>query len=137
MLKLAHASKGDMVYDLGCGDGRIVIAAAREFGSRGVGVDLNAAHIREAKENALRAGVADRLEFRNQDLFETDLSHATLVTLYLLPDVNLRLRPKLLRELQPGARIISHNFDMGGWKADREIVVNGSRLYYWVVRGRK
>ena len=133
MLKLAKVNRNDVVYDLGCGDGRIVIAAVREFGARGVGIDVEAERIREARANARKAGVADRVEFRQQDLFQADISEATVVTLYLLRDVNLELRPKLLRELKPGTRIVSHSFDMGDWKPDKELQVNGSRLYYWVV----
>jgi SAM-dependent methyltransferase len=133
MLKLAKVNRNDVVYDLGCGDGRIVIAAVREFGARGVGIDVEAERIREARANARKAGVADRVEFRQQDLFEADISEATVVTLYLLRDVNLELRPKLLRELKAGTRIVSHSFDMGDWKPDKELQVNGSKLYYWVV----
>jgi len=135
MLKLAKVNRNDVVYDLGCGDGRIVIAAVREFGARGVGIDIEGERVREAQANARKAGVADRVEFRQQDLFQADISEATVVTLYLLRDVNLELRPKLLRDLKPGTRIVSHSFDMGDWKPDKEVQVNGSRLYYWVVPG--
>ena len=133
MLKLAGVRKDDLVYDLGCGDGRIVIAAARDFGARAVGVDINPARIREAQQNARRAGVRDRIEFRQQDLFDTDISRATVVTLYLLPEVNLALRPKLLRELKPGTRIVSNSFDMGDWRPDKVVQVAEGKLYYWVV----
>lgn len=133
MLKLAKVSKHDVVYDLGCGDGRIIITAAREFGARGVGIDIEAQRVGEAQANARKAGVADRVEFRQQDLFQADISQATVVTLYLLEDVNLELRPKLLRELKPGTRIVSYSFDMGDWKPDQEVQVNGAKLYYWVV----
>ena len=133
MLRVAKVGKDDVLYDLGSGDGRIVITAAQQFGTRGVGVDIDPQRIQEANENAQRAGVSDRVEFRQQDLFETDLSDATVVTLYLLPEVNLRLRPKLLRELKPGTRIVSHQFDMGDWQPEQVIEIDDRRVYYWVV----
>jgi SAM-dependent methyltransferase len=133
MLKLGNIKPSDFVIDLGCGDGRIVVMAAEKFGARGIGYDLNPQRIAEAKENAKKAGVEDRVEFIEKNLFDADISRATLVTLYLLPEVNLRLRPKLLRELRTGARIVSHSFDMGDWKPDRKIEVNGKTLYYWEV----
>lgn len=133
MLKLGKIQPSDFVIDLGCGDGRIVVMAAEKFGARGMGFDLNPHRIAEAKENAKKANVEDRVEFVEKNLFEADVSKATLVTLYLLPDVNLRLRPKLLRELRTGARIVSHSFDMGDWKPDRKIEVNGKTLYSWEV----
>jgi 23S rRNA G2445 N2-methylase RlmL len=136
MLKAAQVKPEDVVYDLGCGDGRIVIAAAQKFGARGVGVDLYPKHIAEARRNAREAGVAGRVEFRQQDLFDIDLSPATVVTLYLLPEVNLELRPKLLRELKPGSRIVSHAFDFGNWKPDKQFEVNGNKVFLWVVPGR-
>jgi SAM-dependent methyltransferase len=132
MLRLAKVKRNDVVYDLGCGDGRIVIAAART-GARGVCIDLYPEHIATARRNAARAGVARRIEFRVGDLFDADLRPATVVTLYLLPEVNRRLRPKLLGELRPGARVVSHSFDMGDWAPDKRIELRGSRLYYWVV----
>jgi SAM-dependent methyltransferase len=137
MLKAAEVKPGDLVYDLGCGDGRIVIAAAREFGARGVGVDLYREHIADAQRKAREAGVAERVEFRQQDLFDADLRPATVVTLYLLPEVNLELRPKLLRELRPGARVVSHAFDFGDWKPDRQFEVNGEKVFLWVIPGRR
>ena len=137
MLKLAGVTKKDVLYDLGCGDGRIVITAARQYGARGVGVDIDPQRIRESNENAKSAGVADRVKFLQQDLFETDLRDATVVTLYLLPSINLKLRPKLLDELKPGTRVVSHAFDMGDWKPDKEVKVPdtiGERtIYLWVV----
>jgi precorrin-6B methylase 2 len=133
MLKLAEVKNTDVVYDLGCGDGRIVVAAARDYGARGVGVDIDPARIQEAQTNAQKAGVADRVQFRQQDLFQTNLSEATVVTLYLLPNINLRLRPKLWRELKPGTRVVSHSFDMGDWKPDKVIEVNGRKIYFWVI----
>ena len=133
MLKLGKIQPADFVIDLGCGDGRIVIMAVEKFGARGMGFDLNPQRIAEAKENAKKAGVEEKVEFIERNLFEADVSKATLVTLYLLPDVNLRLRPKLLRELRTGARIVSHSFDMGDWKPDKKIEVNGKTLYFWEV----
>lgn len=132
MLKLADVSKSDVVYDLGCGDGRIIIAAAKA-GARGVGVDIDPDRIRDSKENAEKAGVTDRVKFIEGDLFEADISKATVVTLYLLPEVNLRLRPKLLRELKPGTRIVSHNYDLGDWKPEKTVRLGDRILYYWVV----
>jgi len=134
MLKLAGVKKTDVVYDLGCGDGRIVIMAAQKFGARGVGIDIDPERIAEAKQNAEQAGVADRVKFIQQNLFDADIREATVVTLYLLPSVNLRLRPKLLEQLKPGARIVSHSFDMGDWKPDKEIEYNGRKLYLWVIK---
>lgn len=133
MLKLANVQARDVVYDLGCGDGRIVIEAAQKFHAHAVGVDINPVRIREAEENARKAGVADRVRFVNQDLFEADISPATVVTLYLLTSVNMKLRPKLLKELRPGTRIVSNTFDMGDWKPDKETEVLGRHIYFWVV----
>lgn len=133
MLRLANVQSNDMVYDLGSGDGRIVITAAQQRGARGIGIDINPERIREANENAQKAGVTDRVQFRQADLFETDFSDATVVTLYLLPDLNLKLRPKLLSELKPGTRIVSHAFDMGDWKPEKVVEVDGRTVYYWVV----
>ena len=123
MLKVAKVGKNDVLYDLGSGDGRIPITAAKQFGTRGVGVDIDPARVIEARANAVKAGVADKVKFMQQDLFETDIKEATVVTLYLLPDVNLRLRPKLLAELKPGTRVVSHNYDMGDWKPLQTITV--------------
>ncbi|MGB9606884.1 MAG: SAM-dependent methyltransferase, partial [Bryobacteraceae bacterium] len=134
MLKLAGVKKGDVVYDLGCGDGRIVVMAAQKFGARGVGIDINPERIAEAKQNAEQAGVADRVKFFQQNLFDADIREATVVTLYLLPSVNLRLRPKLQHDLKPGTRIVSHSFDMGDWKPDKEIEYNGRKLYLWIIK---
>lgn len=133
MLAIAKVNKNDVLYDLGSGDGRIVITAAQKYGTRGVGIDINPERIEEARENAKKAGVTDLVEFRQQDLFETDLSKATVVSLYLLPSINLKLRPKLLKELKPGTRIVSHAFDMGNWKPERVEEVDGRTIYYWVV----
>lgn len=125
MLKLARVTLDDVVYDLGSGDGRLVIAAARDFGARGVGVELDAKLVQDSRESALKGGVADRARFLWQDIFETDVRTATVVVLYLSPDLNLRLRPKLLRELRPGTRIVSHDFDMGDWRPDRTQRIKG------------
>ncbi|MBW4467086.1 MAG: class I SAM-dependent methyltransferase [Pegethrix bostrychoides GSE-TBD4-15B] len=133
MLRLANVTADDIVYDLGSGDGRIVIAAAQQRGARGIGIDINPERIQEANQNAQTAGVSDQVEFRQQDLFQTDFSEATVVTLYLLPELNVKLRPKLLRELQPGTRIVSHAFDMGDWEPEQVVEVDGKTVYYWVV----
>jgi SAM-dependent methyltransferase len=123
MLDLARVDSADVVYDLGCGDGRIVIAAARERGARGVCVDIDASLVAKSRHNADTAGVAHRIEFRHADMFETDLRSATVVALYLSPSLNVRLRPKLFREVRPGTWIVSHNFDMGDWKPDTAVQV--------------
>ena len=139
MLDLAKVGPNDVLYDLGSGDGRIPITAAQKYGvRRATGIDINPQLVQRSRDNAQTAGVSDRVEFRQQDLFNTDLSQATVVTLYLLPDVNLKLRPKLLQELKPGTRIVSHNYTMGEWKPERVVQVQsaGGRehtLYYWVV----
>ena len=133
MLELANVTGSDTVYDLGCGDGRIVITAATEYGARGVGIDINPARIEEARANARDAGVDDSFRFEANDLFDVDIHNATVVALYLLPDVNLRLRPRLLRELTPGTRIVSHAFDMGDWKPDKDLVVEGEHIYLWTI----
>ncbi|BBD69826.1 hypothetical protein NIES4072_28390 [Nostoc commune NIES-4072] len=133
MLKVAKVGKNDLLYDLGSGDGRIVNTAAQKFGTQGFGIDIDPQRIKEANENAKKAGVSDRVKFVQQDLFKTDFSKATVVTLYLLPEINLKLRPKLLSELKPGTRIVSHAFDMGDWKPDQTLTVEGKTIYYWVV----
>src|SRR5689334_17167220 len=137
MLKLAGVKSGDVVYDLGCGDGRIVISAAKTYGARGVGVDLNPERVQEARANAKSAGVEDKVKFEENDLFKANIADATVVTLYLLPNVNERLKPKLLKDLKPGTRIVSHSFDMGDWKPDREEVVDGRHIYLWTVPAAK
>lgn len=134
MLKLAGVKSTDVVYDLGCGDGRIVVMAAQKFGARGVGVDINPERIEEAKQNAANAGVTNRVKFIQQNLFDADIREATVVTLYLLPSVNLKLRPKLQQDLKPGARVVSHSFDMGDWKPDKEVDFNGRKLYLWIIK---
>ena len=137
MLAIAKVGPKDVVFDLGSGDGRIVIAAARQHGARGVGIDIDPERVKEARENAHKAGVAGRVEFREGDLFKADISEASVVTLYLLPRVNLELRPKLLAELKPGTRIVSHGFDMGDWQPVATRRVGTSTVYYWVVPERK
>jgi ribosomal protein L11 methylase PrmA len=132
MLKVANVSKDDVLYDLGSGDGRIPIAAAKQFGTQGFGVDIDPERVEEANANAKQAGVSDRVRFMQQDLFQTDLSNATVITLYLLPRINIKLRPRLL-QLKPGTRIVSHSFDMGRWKPDQTLKVKGRTIYYWVV----
>jgi precorrin-6B methylase 2 len=136
MLKLARVGKNDVVYDLGCGDGRIVVSAAR-LGARAVGIDIDPIRIREATENIRVAGVGDRAKLIEGDLFATDISEATVVTLYLLSRLNLKLRPKLLKELRPGTRIVSHAFDMDDWKPQRSESVGSSTIYLWTVPGKK
>ncbi|MGB2763359.1 MAG: methyltransferase domain-containing protein [Candidatus Aminicenantaceae bacterium] len=137
MLRMADVSKDDVLYDLGCGDGRIVIMAAEKMGTRGVGVDIDLQRIKESRENAIRAKVADRVRFLHQDLFEANISEATVVTLYLTSDVNLKVRPKLLRELKPGTRVVSNDFDMEEWEPDKTSEVTSDyesyTIYFWVV----
>ena len=139
MLTAATVSPGDLVYDLGCGDGRFVIAAVKKFKARrGVCVDIDPARIKESQSNADTAGVRNKIEFVEGDLFEQDLSKATVITLYLLPSLNERLRPKLFREVRPGTRIVSNAFDMGDWKADRTMTVKTnsgmqSYAYLWIM----
>jgi len=137
MLRLAGVTKDDLLYDLGCGDGRIVIGAAQKYGARGIGIDIDPDRIRESKENAGRAKVEDKVEFIQQDLFQADFHRATVMTLYLLTSVNLRLRPKLLRELRPGTRVVSHNFGMDTWRPDQSTVVMvddvSHDVYLWII----
>ena len=136
MLDMAKVTGEDYLIDLGSGDGRIPIAAAKRFGTKGMGVDIDPARVYEAKANAVNARVADKVEFRKQDLFETDLSQATVLTMYLLPRVNLQLRPRILNKLKPGTRVVSHSFDMGDWKPDEKIIVDGRPIYLWIVPER-
>ncbi len=137
MLKLAKVTKGDTVYDLGCGDGRIVIAAAKEFGASGIGIEINRELVKLAGENARQAGVAGKVKFVEADLFKTDFNRATVVMLYLSPGVNLKLRPQLLKQLKPGTRIVSHDFDMGDWKPEQTIKLEAATLYFWTVPAKK
>lgn len=141
MLKLGQVKKTDLLYDLGCGDGRIVIAAAKNFGARGVGIDIDPQRIKEARENAKRAGVEDLVRFELGDLFEAKFGDATVVTLFLLPRINLKLKPKLLEQLKPGTRVVSNTFDMGEWKAEKEAGVDSEdfdtglsrRFFLWTI----
>ena len=137
MLKLAGVKNTDLVYDLGCGDGRIVITAAREYGARGVCVDINPDRIKDSRENAQKAGVMERLRFVEGDLYTVDIKDATVVMLYLLTSVNERLRPKLLADLKPGTRVVSNTFGMGDWKPDKEQEVDGRKIMLWTVPERK
>lgn len=133
MLKLAGVHAGDVVYDLGCGDGRVVVTAAKQYGVRGVGIDINPERIAEARENAEKNGVTKLVTIRNEDLFEANIKEATVVTLYLLTSLNIKLRPKLWRDLRPGTRIVSHSFDMGDWKPEKEMNIDGRTIYLWRV----
>jgi SAM-dependent methyltransferase len=139
MLKIAAVGKDDVVYDLGSGDGRVVIAAARDFGARGVGIEIDPWLVARSLRAADEAGVAERTRFTRQDLFATDLSQATVITLYLSKEMNARLRPKLLRELRPGTRIVSHRHDLGNWRPERQIAVRVEGVehpvYLWRVPG--
>jgi SAM-dependent methyltransferase len=132
MLKVANVKAGDMLYDLGCGDGRIPVAAAK-LGARAVCIDIDPKRIAEANENVKKNAVGDRVRVLNQDLFTTDISEATVVSLYLLPSLNLKLRPTLWRTLKPGTRIVSHDFDMGDWKPEQTLTVDGATVYYWTI----
>jgi hypothetical protein len=136
MLRLAGVKRGDFLIDLGSGDGRIVVTAAKQYGVRGLGVDLNPERVAEANANAKAAGVTNKVEFLQGDLFEQDLSKADVVTMYLLPSVNEKLKPKLLRELRPGTRIVSHSFDMPDWEPTRTVEVEGRTLYLWIIPER-
>ncbi len=133
MLEIAKVGKNDFVYDLGSGDGRLVITAAKKFGTRGIGIDIDPERIKEANANAAKAGVTDKVKFLQQDLFKSDFSKATVVTLYLLPELNVKLRPQLFKQLKPGTRIVSHAFDMGDWKPEKVVQVDGRTVYYWTI----
>jgi SAM-dependent methyltransferase len=134
MLKLGNVGKGDILFDLGCGDGRIVVTAAKNFGiARGTGIDIDPERIKEANENAKQAGVTNRVRFIEKNLFEADVHEATVVTLYLLPDINLKVRPILLKQLKVGTRIVSHQFDMGDWAPDKKVEVDWRTVYLWTV----
>ena len=143
MLKLAGVTANDVVYDLGCGDGRIVITAAKLYGAHGVGIDIDPQRIQEANENAKKAGVENLVRFEENDLFKANIREASVVTLFLLTSVNARLRPKLLQELRPGTRVVSNTFDMGDWKPDKEFAVDtgdegyfSRKLYLWTIPAR-
>jgi len=132
MLNVAKVKAGDVVYDLGCGDGRIVVSAAK-LGARGIGIDIDPQRVSEATQNVQRSGVGDRVKILNQDLFTTDFSDASVVALYLLPSLNLRLRPTLWKSLKPGTRVVSHDFDMGDWKPEQTLNIDGATVYYWTI----
>ena len=135
MLELAGVTNNDVVYDLGSGDGRIVIAAAKKYGARGVGIEIDPALVKRAMANAAAAGVADRVRFRTENLFTADIKNATVVTLYLLQSINERLRPKLVRDLRPGTRVVSHVFNMGPeWPPERTSVIDRSRIFLWTIQ---
>ncbi|HEY8549130.1 MAG TPA: 50S ribosomal protein L11 methyltransferase [Vicinamibacterales bacterium] len=134
MLELAKVTKDDVVYDLGCGDGGIVVAAARDFGARGVGVDIDPVRVKEANENVQKNKVGDKVKIVQADLFEFDIKPATVVTLYLLPSLNVKLRPILWRDLKVGTRIVSNSFDMGDWKPDQTMDVDGRTIYLWTIK---
>jgi ribosomal protein L11 methylase PrmA len=133
MLRLVDLKKGDVLYDLGSGDGRIPVTAAKKYGVRAVGIDIDPHRIKEANENARKAGVTGLVEFRNEDLFKSNFREATVITLYLLPELNLRLQPRLLAELKPGTRIVSHAFDMGGWPPEKKLESKGRTIYFWTI----
>jgi trans-aconitate methyltransferase len=138
MLKLANVHQGDVLYDLGCGDGRIPVSAAKQYGVRAVGIDIDPQRIQEANESAKQAGVTQLVQFRREDLFKANFKEASVVTLYLLPELNVKLRPRLLAELKPGTRIVSHQFDMGTWKPDRKVELSAGRtIYLWTIPPRK
>src|ERR1051325_1257627 len=132
MLNVAKVKAGEVVYDLGCGDGRIVVSAAK-LGARGIGIDIDPQRVAEANQNVQKSGVGDRVKILNQDLFTTDFSDASVVTLYLLPVLNLKLRPILWKTLKPGTRVVSHDFDMGDWKPEQSVNVEGATIYYWTI----
>ncbi len=133
MLELAKVTEDDVVYDLGCGDGRIVVTAAKKYGATGTGIDIDPQRIKEANANAEKAGVTDKVKFVEANLFESDVSEASVVTLYLLNSLNLKLRPILLEQLKPGTRIVSHAFNMGDWEPEKTIQVDGATVHMWTV----
>ena len=133
MLEIAKVSGKDFVMDLGCGDGRMLVTAATKFGARGFGVDLNPVRIREATENAARANVADKVKFEVKNLFDTQIKDADVLTMYLLPSVNMQLRPRILSEMKPGSRIVSHAFNMEDWDPDQRENVDGREVFFWIV----
>jgi ribosomal protein L11 methylase PrmA len=137
MLRLADVKKGDLLFDLGSGDGRIPVTAAKKYGVRAVGIDIDPERIREANENAKRNGVEKLVTFRNEDLFTANFREASVVTLYLLPELNVKLRPRLWAELKPGTRIVSHQFDMGDWQPEKKLESNGRVVYFWTIPDKK
>lgn len=137
MLQVAKVTKNDVVYDLGTGDGRIPVTAAKKYGARGVGIDIDPQRIKDANENVQKNGVADKVRIIQGDLFEANISEATVVTLYLLPTLNQKLMPKLMKDLKPGTRVVSHAFDMGDWKPEQELDVSGRKIYFWTIPNKK
>src|SRR5262245_14636650 len=133
MLRLANVQKGDVLYDLGSGDGRITNTTPRKYGIKATGIDIDPQPIPEANEHATKAGVTNLVQFRQENLFTADFKDATVITLYLLPDLNVKLRPKLWNELKPGTRIVSHQFEMGTWKPEKKLESNGRTIYFWTV----
>jgi len=133
MVRLADVKASDVVYDLGCGDGRLVIAAVKKTGCRGVGIDIDPERIKESRANARAAGVQDRVRFVEQNFFASDIREATVMLIYLFPDINIRLRAKFLSEMKPGSRLVSNAFDMGDWRPDNSASIGGQRVYYWVI----
>lgn len=138
MLRIADVGKDDILYDLGCGDGRIVVTAAKKYGARGIGIDIDPERIAESRDNAEKENVTDKVQFIQQNLFEADFSEATVVTMYLLSSVNLEMRPKLFQQLKPGTRIVSHDFNMGDWEPDEQTEVGGNEyyghsVYFWII----
>lgn len=133
MLKVANVSEEDVVYDLGSGDGRIVITAAEQHNARGVGIEIDPSLVREARQKAEEAGVASQVEFRREDMFEADFSEATVVALYLFSNTNKKLRPELFEQLEPGARVVSHDFDMGNWEPDTTVKIGRARVHLWTI----
>jgi tRNA G37 N-methylase Trm5 len=138
MLELAKVHQGDVLYDLGSGDGRIPVTAAKRYGIRAYGIDIDPQRIQEATENAKKNGVTNLVQFRREDLFKASFKEATVVTLYLLPELNVKLKPRLLAELKPGTRVVSHQFDMGTWKPDRKVELSAGRtIYLWTIPPRE
>ena len=137
MLRLANVRKDDVVFDLGSGDGRIAVTAAKKYGARAIGIDIDPERIREANANAKKNGVDRLVKFRNEDLFKADFSEASVITLYLLPELNVKLRPRLWAELRPGTRIVSHQFDMGDWLPEKTLETNGRVVYFWTIPAKK
>lgn len=133
MLEMANVTGSDYVIDLGSGDGRIAVTAAKRYDAKAVGVDIDPERIKEARANAQAAGVEDKVQFKQEDLFKTDISKATVLTMYLIPNVNMKLRPRLLSELKPGTRIVSHNYDLGDWEPERRERVGHHTIYFWTV----
>ena len=137
MLRLADVRKGDILYDLGSGDGRIAVTAAKKYGVRATGIDIDPERVREANENAKKSGVEKLVTFRNEDLFKANFRDASVITLYLLPELNVKLRPRLWAELKPSTRIVSHQFDMGDWPPEKKLESNGRVVYFWTIPDRK